>query len=114
MRTWYAVLLLLLLCGFVLPAHAAQFEEVGAAMNLPGSIGGAWGDYDNDGYPDLYTGALWEGHRCVLWHNNGNGTFTDVTVAMGLRTSPSDWEDWGAAWGDFNNDGQLDLVVTGG
>ena len=104
-----------LLCSFLaVPLSAAQFTEVGSAMNLPSAIGGAWGDYDNDGYPDLFTGGVWESHRCVLWHNDGDGTFTDVTVAMGLHTDAGSWEDWGAAWGDFNNDGRLDLIVTGG
>jgi hypothetical protein len=95
-------------------ASRVRFEDIGTIANLPSTIGAAWGDYDDDGYPDLYVGGLWGNHRAYLLHNDGDGTFTDVTVAMGIRTASSDWEDWGPAWGDFNNDGLLDLVVAGG
>jgi hypothetical protein len=64
------------------------------------------GDYDNDGYPDLYvTGYL----RAILYHNNGNGTFTDVTEKAGV----SDQRGWStsAGWFDYDKDGYLDLVV---
>jgi hypothetical protein len=65
------------------------------------------GDYDNDGWDDLFC-TYW-GHN-VLWHNNGNGTFTDVTKKAGL------WEDrvrWGSGctWIDYDRDGLLDLFV---
>lgn len=91
-----------------------RFEDIGTTANLPSTIGAAWGDYDDDGYPDLYVGGLWGNHRAYLLHNDGDGTFTDVTVAMGLRVDGSSWEDWGCAWGDYNNDGALDLLVAGG
>ena len=95
-------------------ASRVRFEDIGSSLNLPNSACSAWGDYDDDGYADLYIGASWGQHRCVLLHNDGDGGFTDVTVAMGLRTEPQYWEDDGAAWGDFNNDGTLDLIVSGG
>jgi enediyne biosynthesis protein E4 len=65
----------------------------------------AVGDYDNDGYEDLYVTA-YGGNR--LYHNNGNGTFTDVTERSG--TGGSGWST-STAWVDLDNDGLLDLVV---
>src|SRR5207302_6912346 len=74
---------------------AVQFYGVGCAV----------GDYDNDGHPDLYVTALGPNH---LFHNNGDGTFTDVTRRAGVgdpRFSSS------AAWLDYDRDGLLDLFV---
>jgi enediyne biosynthesis protein E4 len=70
-------------------------------------MGVAVGDYDNDGFPDLF--VLGYG-RCILFHNNGDGTFTDVTAKAGVENSGR----WGssAAWFDYDNDGQLDLVIA--
>ena len=70
-------------------------------------MGVAVGDYDNDGFPDLF--VLGYG-RCILYHNNGDGTFTDVTARAGVANEGR----WGssAAWFDYDNDGRLDLVVA--
>jgi hypothetical protein len=68
-------------------------------------MGVAVGDYDNDGYPDLFVTAY---GRCTLYRNNGNGTFTDVTTKAGLE-SPG-WTT-SAVWFDYDNDGKLDLFV---
>ena len=70
-------------------------------------MGAAVGDYDNDGCPDLF--VLGYG-RCILFHNNGNGTFTDVTDRAGVGNIRK----WGssAAWFDYDNDGLLDLVIA--
>jgi len=70
-------------------------------------MGVAVGDYDNDGFPDLL--VLGYG-RCILYHNNGDGTFTDVSAHAGVANLGK----WGssAAWFDYNNDGLLDLVVA--
>jgi len=68
-------------------------------------MGVAVGDYDNDGYPDIFVTAY---GRCTLYKNNGNGTFTDVTEKAGL-TVPG-WTT-SAVWFDYDNDGRLDLFV---
>jgi len=64
------------------------------------------GDYDNDGYPDLYVTGY---GRSILYHNNGNGTFTDVTDKAGV----ADKGGWAtsAGWFDYDKDGYLDLVA---
>ena len=69
--------------------------------------GVAVGDFDNDGYPDLYVTGY---GRAILYHNNGNGTFTDVTAKAGV----ADEGNWStsAGWFDYDKDGWLDLVVT--
>jgi hypothetical protein len=68
-----------------------------------GQRGIAWGDYDNDGYVDLYVT-----NNNVLYHNNGDGTFTDATATAGGLW----WGGEGAAWGDYDNDGDLDLYTS--
>jgi len=68
-------------------------------------MGVAVGDYDNDGYPDVYVTQY---GRSVLYHNNGNGTFTDVTEKAGVA-APG-WAS-SAVWLDYDNDGRLDLFV---
>jgi len=69
--------------------------------------GVAVGDFDNDGYPDLYVTGY---GRAMLYHNNGNGTFTDVTAKAGV----ADEGNWStsAGWFDYDKDGWLDLLVT--
>ena len=70
-------------------------------------MGVAIGDYDNDGYPDLL--VLGYG-ACILYHNNGDGTFTDVTEKAGVANLGK-WAS-SAAWFDYDNDGKLDLIVA--
>jgi hypothetical protein len=85
------------------------FEDVTEKAGLQGvgyGMGVAVGDYDNDGYEDLFVTAYGENR---LYHNNGNGTFTDVTEAAGV--GGSGWSS-SAAWVDLDNDGLLDLVVV--
>jgi hypothetical protein len=84
------------------------FEDVTEKAGLRGvgySMGVAVGDYDNDGYEDLYVTA-YGGNK--LYHNNGDGAFTDVTEKAGV--GGSGWST-SAAWVDLDNDGLLDLVV---
>jgi hypothetical protein len=92
-----------------------HFQDVTAAAGLAGTgydVGVAIGDYDNDGYQDIFVGGV---HHNTLYHNNGNGTFTDVTAKAGLnKPDPEYGPLWsvGGAWVDINNDGLLDLIVV--
>ncbi len=93
-----------------------KFTDVTDIAGLAGTgydMGVAVGDYDNDGFPDIFVAGL---YKNTLYHNNGNGTFTDVTVKAGLDASndPDFGPLWSvaAAWVDVNNDGHLDLFVV--
>lgn len=89
-----------------------HFEDVTQKAGL-GKVG--WGqgvcagDYDNDGYEDLF--VTYYGHS-VLYHNQGNGTFQDVTEQAGLKSDAVRW-DTGCSFVDYDLDGKLDLVVSG-
>ncbi len=90
------------------------FEDVTTKAGLAGketgyAFGVAAGDYDNDGQEDLFVASA---GRNTLYHNNGDGTFTDVTAGSGLDRKPPSLLSVGAAWFDFDNDGLLDLVVS--
>src|SRR6201984_1136333 len=89
-----------------------SFTDVTEAAGLANAgdvnygMGVAVGDYDNDGYPDLYVTNY---GKNILYHNNGDGTFTDVTAKAGVEAGG-----WSASAGffDYDNDGHLDLFVT--
>ena len=91
------------------------FTDVTEKAGLQGmgySMGVAAGDYDNDGFVDLYVTGV---NRNQLFHNNGDGTFTDVTEKAGVGgTVPVSGKAWSVAagWFDYNNDGLLDLFVV--
>src|SRR5438309_6521143 len=88
-----------------------KFEDVAAKAGVDRigfyGMGVAVADYDNDGFPDLFITGFPES---ALFHNNGNGTFTNVTDRAGVKNAGK----WAAsaAWFDYDRDGLLDLVVT--
>jgi hypothetical protein len=104
------------------------FEDVTVAKGLAQPIStesAAWGDYDNDGQLDLFVCGEYRlrpdpdlgetayrpdpRNRCRLYHNRGNGTFVDVAALAGVQNDR--WAK-GAVWGDYDNDGRLDLFVS--
>ena len=126
----------LLICAFLVPsvAYPVTFVEVAKAsgvhfkhtdgesgkrlFNEQYGSGGGFFDYDNDGYLDLYLiNARPQGKQTasiplptnVLYHNNGDGTFTDVTRVAGVRDTRYGV---GATTGDYDNDGDIDLYLT--
>ncbi len=89
--------------------HDGTFTDVTAKAGLNTrcfAMGGAVGDYNNDGWPDLYVTCLGGN---ILYRNNGDGTFTDVTAKAGVADGR--WST-GAAFGDYDGDGLVDLMVT--
>lgn len=107
--------------GAIIPSPPAAepwpvFADVGYAAGvvaphvpdlLHSSIGQAWGDFDGDGWLDLYTSGGMAASR--LFHNEGDGTFSELDAGAAALVSESTG---GAAWGDFDNDGYDDLVVV--
>ena len=86
------------------------FTDVTAAAGIDKkgwNFAGAWGDYNNDGYPDIYVGNEFGSN--VLYRNNGDGTFTEVAAAAHALDRGSAM---GVAWGDYDNDGNLDIFVS--
>jgi hypothetical protein len=106
------------LTGKAKPPHAALFHnnhdgtftDVAAKAGVTNDrwgFGVAIGDYDNDGWPDIFVCNFGQNR---LYHNNHDGTFTDVAEKAGVTLS--NWSD-GATWGDYDGDGRLDLFVSG-
>jgi hypothetical protein len=89
--------------------HDGTFTDVTAKSGLSTrcfAMGGAIGDYNNDGWPDLYVTCLGGN---ILYRNNGDGTFTDVTAKAGVADGR--WST-GASFGDYDGDGFVDLMVA--
>lgn len=106
------------ICGTDLPVinlaydPSVQFNEntlAGLSNDASDSWGIAWGDYDNDGFDDLYVAEYDMGKGSFLYHNNGDGSFTKET--SGIITTDGGSSIAGT-WGDYNNDGHLDLFVA--
>ena len=86
------------------------FSEVSAAAGIHDGtwgLAGAWADYDNDGWPDLFVGN--EFGIGALYHNQHDGTFREVSVAANAHVRSAVM---GVAWGDYDNDGNLDLYLS--
>ncbi|HUE44299.1 MAG TPA: CRTAC1 family protein [Candidatus Sulfotelmatobacter sp.] len=87
------------------------FTDVTDTAGVPGTnygLGCVWGDYDNDGFPDLF---ITQFGANVLYHNNGDGTFTDVTRKAGVAGLEAGKFHAGAVFFDYDRDGKLDLYV---
>jgi hypothetical protein len=106
------------LTGKATPPHAALFHnnhdgtftnvaEQAGVTNDRWGFGVAIGDFDNDGWPDIFVANFGKNR---LYRNNHNGTFTDVAERAGVTLG--NWSD-GATWGDYDGDGRLDLFVSG-
>ncbi|MBV9848845.1 MAG: CRTAC1 family protein, partial [Armatimonadetes bacterium] len=82
-----------------------QIASMGASVTVV--------DYDNDGWPDIYVTTSKEGGQNHLYHNNHDGTFTDVAAQMGIAdvNKPGTGVSMGAVWGDYDNDGYDDLLL---
>ncbi len=110
---FFWTLLILLAISHPGPGWAAFSDGTiarGIGLDGSGAAGAAFGDYDNDGDDDLYVTR--QGKQNALYRNNGAGNFSDVTLGAGLQNPDLNCEAWGAAWGDYDNDGDLDLYVT--
>ena len=86
-------------------------EAVAAGVADPAGVGNAagWGDYDNDGDLDLFVANY---GTSKLFSNGGDGTFTDVTAAARVGDPDSEHRTMGVAWGDYDRDGRIDLLVV--
>lgn len=100
-----------LLIGFAaVSANAQTFTRITSgplSSDFGGFLGAAWGDYDGDGYVDLFVANNQK--QNLLFHNDGNGSFTKITVG---ETVTDRAVSYSATWGDYDNDGDLDLFVA--
>lgn len=94
-------------CG-ISSVHNYNGVVISGIYSFGEKMSASWGDYDNDGFPDLF---LTNARQNELYHNNGDGTFTNVTVTAGLPEEGVCYST-GALWFDVNNDSYLDLFVS--
>lgn len=85
----------------------------GEMGNTQAGMGVAWGDYDGDGHPDIFV-TNFEDDYNTLYRNNGDGRFTDVSFAAGLGQPSLPYVGFGTGFFDYDNDGDLDLLVANG
>ncbi|MEW6754267.1 MAG: CRTAC1 family protein, partial [Candidatus Latescibacterota bacterium] len=95
--------------------YFADVTDPAFGGRYPGSVSMAWGDYDNDGWPDLLVCGVYPALRTMaLWHNEGNGRFADHTAALQAEVAPRA-KGSGVVFADYDNDGDLDgFVAVGG
>ncbi len=84
-----------------------SFNQGGMGENC-GNYGSIWTDYDNDGDPDLFVAKCGCDPIDIMYRNNGDGTFTNIASPMGFADGQ---QSWSSAWGDFDNDGDMDAMV---
>jgi len=107
------VFLLMLLISCICPeivVSQVTFTDVTETANVDNSargMGAAWGDYNNDGMIDIYVSNYKD--KNILYRNNGSGVFSDVTDAADVGNTDASAD---IAWGDYNNDGFLDLFLV--
>jgi hypothetical protein len=124
MKMWSWLRLSAILAAWTIPTQSqmtsssleAPFTKIttGSIVTIAGSSRGcAWGDFDRDGFIDLYvSNSAADGHsngRDFLFHNNGDGTFTEMRAQVGIA-DPIDSQ--ACTWIDYDNDGRLDLFVS--
>ena len=98
-----------------------RYTNVGAASstaydrdgNVHGGMGIDWGDYDNDGKLDLFI-ATFQNEPKALYHNEGNGLFSDLSMPTGLGSATAPFVAFGCKFFDYDNDGWLDLIIANG
>jgi len=94
------------------PEKEFHFEDLSVTAGLQWQesyASPALGDFDNDGFLDLFFTTVYQGDHSVLYRNNGNWKFTDVTSALNIKSALT----YQAAWADYDNDGNLDMVTGG-
>lgn len=89
--------------------HFEDVSEIAGVYRWDDSFGASWGDFNGDGWPDLWVGN--HGSKPCLFLNQGDGTFKDITAVV---RHDKYFEQHGAAWADFDNDGDQDLIVVVG